>query len=192
MDDETGFTPMPEIKRLNKRLDLSSLSSDWRLTPVSIDWQGEPLVLFQEGKPPRPRTQILLSGNWLIRTEDFSLSSREDLRKPPAQVGTYRFDVLLVTVASMCTTRLSCANCRDGSLLAYVVVVGLVPLVEEFSSPQSLNKPAPCVGQKHRHTPLGPDHGHGQENRRHRSGIVAVPFPPHHYWQRGRSLVPTR
>ena len=55
MDDETGLTPMPEIKRLKKRLDLSSLSPDWRLTAVSIDWQGEPLVLFQEGKPPRPQ-----------------------------------------------------------------------------------------------------------------------------------------
>lgn len=46
---------MPEIKRLKKRLDFSSLPSDWRLAVVSIDWQGEPLVLFEEGRPPRPQ-----------------------------------------------------------------------------------------------------------------------------------------
>jgi hypothetical protein len=45
---------MPEIKRLQKRLDFSSLPSDWQLTSVSVDWEGEPLVLFGEGKPPRP------------------------------------------------------------------------------------------------------------------------------------------
>ena len=55
MDDKTALTPVPEIKQLKKRLDLSSFPSDWRLTTVSIDWQGEPLVLFQEGKPPRPQ-----------------------------------------------------------------------------------------------------------------------------------------
>jgi hypothetical protein len=46
---------MPEIERLKKRSDFSSLPSDWGLAAVSIDWQGEPLVLFQEGKPPRPQ-----------------------------------------------------------------------------------------------------------------------------------------
>lgn len=44
-------TRMPEIKRLKKRLDFSTLPSDWRLAVVPIDWQGKPLVLLRKAGP---------------------------------------------------------------------------------------------------------------------------------------------
>jgi hypothetical protein len=48
---------MPELKHLIERLLFSSVPADWQLCAVSVDWEGEPLVLFQEGKPPRPKPE---------------------------------------------------------------------------------------------------------------------------------------
>jgi hypothetical protein len=41
--------------KFHKRLDLSTLPNDWKVSRVAVDWTGSPLLLIEEGKPPQPQ-----------------------------------------------------------------------------------------------------------------------------------------
>jgi hypothetical protein len=45
---------MNQVKKLQIRLDVSTLPKGWTLRNVSVDWSGEPILLFDEGRPQRP------------------------------------------------------------------------------------------------------------------------------------------
>lgn len=43
-----------ELKKLERRMDFTSLPGGWRLASVSIDWSGDPVLLFERGRPKFP------------------------------------------------------------------------------------------------------------------------------------------
>ena len=74
--------------------------------------RGDRLVIFPAYDKPYLTTRTLENPDTrLIRMEDFSPSLLEAHLKLPARVGTCRFDVLPVTVGSMCTMKPFSGNC---------------------------------------------------------------------------------